>query len=81
VLFVKKYAGLIVAFAIAAAVIIAWLATSKISGRVSVVIGDTSPVGVPDAHVTLYKVPEEQHQQQLVLTRSYLINTFNAQSG
>ena len=43
-LFVKKYAGLIVAFAIAAAVIIAWLATSKISGRVSVVIGYASPV-------------------------------------
>jgi hypothetical protein len=50
VLFVKKYAGLIVAFAIAAAVIIAWLTASKISGEVSAVIGDASPVGVPDAH-------------------------------
>jgi hypothetical protein len=63
---VKKYAGLIVAFAIAAAAIIAWLATSRITGEVSVVIGDASPVGLPGAHVTLYKVPEEQHQQQLV---------------
>ena len=79
-LFVKKYAGLIVAFAIAAAVIIAWLATSKISGRVSVVIGDTSPVGVPDAHVTLYKVPEEQHQQQLVLTRLSNLRQENEQA-
>jgi hypothetical protein len=65
----KKYAGLIVAFAIAAATIVAWLATSKISGEVSVVIGEASPVRLTGAHVTLYKLPEEQHQQQLVLTK------------
>jgi hypothetical protein len=69
VLSVKKYAGLFVALAIAAAAIISWLATSKISGEVSVVIGNAAPVGLRGAHLTLYKVPEEQHQQQLVLTK------------
>jgi hypothetical protein len=66
---VKKYAGLFVAFAIAAVAIISWLATSKISGEVSAVIADAAPIALRGAHVTLYKVPEEQRQQELVLTK------------
>jgi hypothetical protein len=64
---VKKYTGLIVPFAIAAAAIIFWLATSKISGEVSAVIGNAAAVALPSATVALYKVPGDQ--QQLVLTK------------
>ena len=63
---VKKYAGLILPLAIAAAAIIFWQATSKISGEVSAVIGDAAAVAIPGANVALYKVPEDQ--QQLLLT-------------
>jgi hypothetical protein len=64
---VKKYAGLLVPLAIAAAAIIFWQATSKISGEVSAVIGDASAVALPGANAVLYKVPEDQ--QQLLLTK------------
>ena len=63
----KKYAGLIFASAMAVAAIIAWLATSKMSGEVSVVIGNAAAAALPGAHVTLYKVAEDQ--QQLLLTK------------
>jgi hypothetical protein len=64
---VKKYAGLLVPLAIAAAAIIFWQTTSKISGEVSAVIGDAAAVALPNVNVALYKVPEDQ--QQIVLTK------------
>ena len=64
---IKKYAGLLIPLAIAAAAIIFWQATSKISGEVSAVIGDAAAVALPNVNVALYKVPEDQ--QQLLLTK------------
>jgi hypothetical protein len=64
---VKKYAGFIVPLALAAAAIIFWQATSKISGEVSAVIGNAAAVALPGVSVALYKVPDDQ--QQLVLTK------------
>jgi hypothetical protein len=64
---VRKYAGWLFPLAIAAAAIIFWQATSKISGEVSAVIGNAAAVALPNVNVALYKVPEDQ--QQIVLTK------------
>jgi hypothetical protein len=75
---VRKYVGLIVPFAIAAAAIIFWQATSKISGEVSAIIGDAAAVALPSLTVTLYKLPEDQ--QQLVLTKLNELKQENEQA-
>ena len=62
---IRKYAGWLIPLAIAAAAIIFWQATSKISGEVSAVIGNGAAVALPSLTVTLYKLPEDQQQPLL----------------
>jgi hypothetical protein len=75
---VRKYVGWIIPFAIAAAAIIFWQATSKISGGVSVVIADAAAVALPGAHVALYKLTEDQ--QRLLLTKLNELKQANDQA-
>jgi hypothetical protein len=75
---VRKYVGWIVPLAIAAAAIVFWQATSKISGEVSAVIGNAPGVALTGASAVLYKVPEVQ--QQLLLTKLGSLNQENDQA-
>jgi len=75
---IRKYVGWFVPLAIAAAAIIFWQATSKISGEVSAVIGNAPAVALPGASAVLYKVPEVQ--QQLVLTKLGTLKQENDQA-
>ena len=59
----RKYLGLIVGLAVVALIVIVWQETAKITGDASAPSSTAAAVPLSAAHVTLYKVREEQQQR------------------
>jgi hypothetical protein len=61
--FLKRFGGLIVVLALAAGVPIFWLASSRITGEVTVPVTNQDTAALSGASVTIYSVDEDQQQR------------------
>jgi hypothetical protein len=61
--FIKQFGGFILIFVLLAALLLFWLASSRITGQVAVATSNQDAAALRGANVTIYSVSEEQQQR------------------